>query len=493
MATVPAWHYRPGMPNSSSSWAELFRGRLLLITLILNLGVMLHAIDVFVIVAILPTVVGEIGGAGFYSWSIMVYMVASIVGAASAARLSASLNQRRAFVLAAVAFLIGTAGTGLAPTMQLLLVGRFVQGLGGGLVLSLCYQLIRSVYPPALHTLIITTISGVWGVAALLGPLFGGAMAEIGWWRGAFLIRTPILAAFVVAAWFAVPPTATPAIGRWPWRRLLLLSAGVMLIGLTGQFTQAAVKGGLLLAALAVIALMLRLDDAAPNRLFPSRPLSLTHKVGVSYWMIFLYSSCTGQVTIFIPLGVQALHGVSALYAGYFQAGLALSWTAAAMLVARFSGRQVDFTFLVGMPFAATGLAVLAWFAAPGPLWLIAAGACAIGFGIGFCHAHLVTGAMQAARPGEEGVTAGAIPMTQSLGIAIGAAVAGIVANLAGLAHGLDRDTVAAAVPTVYTVALASPLLAMIASWRLLALRMRGADQRDVPVQVQAGGGQAEP
>lgn len=493
MATLAAAHYRPGMSDSSTSWAALFRGRLLLVAVILNLGVMLHAIDVFVIVAILPTVVGEIGGAGFYSWAIMIYMVASIVGAASAARLSASLDQRRAFVLAAMLFLIGTTATGIAPTMPTLLLGRFVQGLGGGLVLSLCYQLIRAVYPPALQTLAITTVSGIWGIAALLGPLFGGAMAEIGWWRGAFLVRTPVLVAFVVAAWFAVPATQTEAIGRWPWRRLLLLSAGVLLIGLTGQFVDPAVKGGLLVAALAVIGLMLRLDNTAPNRLFPSRPLSLNHKVGVSYWMIFLYSTCTGQVTIFIPLGVQALHGVSALYAGYFQAGLALSWTAAAMLVARFTGRQIDLTFAVGMPVATAGLATLAWFATPGPLWAIALGACAIGFGIGFCHAHLVAGAMQSARPGEEGVTAGAIPMTQSLGIAVGAAVAGIVANVAGLARGLDPQTVATAVPLVYAVALASPMLAMFASWRLLRLRTRGAEDGDVAVQVQAGGGQADP
>ncbi|MEQ9638592.1 MAG: MFS transporter [Alphaproteobacteria bacterium] len=470
----------------------MFRGRLLLVTVILNLGVMLHAIDVFVIVAILPTVVGEIGGAGFYSWSIMIYMVASIVGAASAARLSSNLNQRRAFVLAAVLFLIGTTGTGLAPTMSALLLGRFVQGLGGGLVLSLCYQLIRAVYPPSLQTLAITSVSGIWGIAALLGPLFGGVMAELGWWRGAFLIRTPILVAFVVAAWYAVPATQVDAVGRWPWRRLLLLSVGVMLIGLTGQLVAAAGKAGLLLAAIAVIALMLRLDGAAPNRLFPSHPLSLSHKVGVSYWMIFLYSTCTGQVSIFIPLGVQALHGVSALYAGYFQAGLALSWTAAAILVARFSGRRIDFTFAVGMPVATAGLATLAWFATPGPLWAIAVGSCAIGFGIGFCHAHLVAGAMQAARPGEEGVTAGAIPMTQSLGIAVGAAMAGIVANFFGMASGLDRETVATAVPMVYAVALASPLLAMLASWRLLSLRARRADDGDVAVQVQAGGGQAD-
>jgi MFS family permease len=481
------------MPDSSShGWADLFRGRLLLVTVILNVGVLMHAIDVFVIVAVLPTVVAEIGGAAFYSWSIMVYMVGSIVGAASAARLAASLGQRSAFGGAALLFLLGTAGTGLAPSMELLLVGRAVQGLGGGMVLSLSYQLIHSVYPPPMRTMAITLISAIWGVAALAGPLLGGVMAELGWWRGAFLVRVPVIAAFLVGAWFAVPGERPPAIGRWPWRRLLLLSAGVMLVGATGQFPAPAVKGGLLVAALAVLALMFRLDDAAANRLFPSRPVTFRHPVGASYWMIFLYSMCTGQVSVFVPLGVRVLHDVGALYAGYFQAGLAISWTVAAMIVARFSGRQVDVTFMVGMPFAALGVAGLAWFAVPGPLWAIAVAACAIGFGIGFCHAHLVNGAMQAARPGEEAVTAGAIPMTQSLGIAIGAAVAGVVANLAGLAQGLGREAVAAAVPAVYVAALAAPVAASLVSWQLLRLRARGTEDRDVAVQVQAGAGEAK-
>ena len=486
------------MPDSSSTsagshgWIELFRGRLLLVTLILNIGVLMHAIDVFVIVAVLPTVVTEIGGAGFYSWSIMVYMVGSIVGAASAARLASSLDQRRAFCGAAALFLIGTTGTGLAPTMELLLVGRAAQGLGGGMVLSLSYQLIHSVYPAPMRTMAITTVSAIWGVAALAGPLLGGFMAELGWWRGAFLVRVPIIAVFLVGAWFAVPANRPPSIGRWPWRRLVLLSAGVMLVGATGQFAAPAMKGGLLVAAIAVLALMFRLDDAAANRLFPSRPITFRHPVGASYWMIFLYSSCTGQVSVFIPLGVRVVHDVGALYAGYFQAGLAISWTVAAMIVARFTGRRVDVTFMVGMPFATLGVAGLAWFAVPGPLWAIAVSACAVGFGIGFCHAHLVNGAMQAARPGEEAVTAGAIPMTQSLGIAIGAAVAGIAANLAGLDRGIDRETVAAAVPTVYAVALVSPLGASLAAWQLLRLRARRAQDGDVAVQVQAGRGEAE-
>ena len=71
------------MRMRASDWQELFRPDLAAFTVILNLGIGLHAVDVFVISTVMPTVVRDIGGASFYAWSTMLYMVASIVGAAS--------------------------------------------------------------------------------------------------------------------------------------------------------------------------------------------------------------------------------------------------------------------------------------------------------------------------------------------------------------------------------------------------------------------------
>ena len=65
---------------SAPSWSELFRGRNAAYTLILDLGIGLHAIDVFIIATVMPEVVAEIGGVAFYTWPVMLYMVASIVG-----------------------------------------------------------------------------------------------------------------------------------------------------------------------------------------------------------------------------------------------------------------------------------------------------------------------------------------------------------------------------------------------------------------------------
>jgi MFS family permease len=102
-------------------WSEIFRGERAAYTVVLTLGVGLHAIDVFVISSILPTVVGDIGGEAYYAWSTMLYMVASILGTAGGGILKAAIGARRGYALGGLIFLAGTALCGLSPSMPVLL------------------------------------------------------------------------------------------------------------------------------------------------------------------------------------------------------------------------------------------------------------------------------------------------------------------------------------------------------------------------------------
>ena len=80
------------------------------------------------------------------------------------------------------------------------------------------------------------TITTTWSVAALLGPFFGGAFAEIGWWRGSFWSQVPFIVLFLWGAWKTIQPEiAQEPHRRLPWRRLLMLAAGVIAAGITSQ------------------------------------------------------------------------------------------------------------------------------------------------------------------------------------------------------------------------------------------------------------------
>ncbi|MFP6740791.1 MAG: MFS transporter [Alphaproteobacteria bacterium] len=330
------------------SWSQLYVGKYAGITLILNLGIGLHAVDIFIVATIMPSVVGDIGGAAFYAWTTMLYMVASIVGAASSAPIKAGLGLRRCYFLAALGFLAGSAICALAPDTAVLLLGRVVKGLGGGLLIATNMMLVREVYPEDIRTRALSTMSAMWGIAAMLGPMIGGIFAEFGGWRGAFWFSVPIIILFSAMAWRRLPVTAIAAsVPRFPVWRLAMLGSGVMCVAAAGNINSLTGRLALIATAVVLVAMTFRRDHGAVHRLFPTRPLSLNRTVGTAHWIMFLFTFTHSSIGVFIPLVVQVVHGASPLIAGYFGTVMVISWTAATVAGAGLRGRAVR--FVVGM------------------------------------------------------------------------------------------------------------------------------------------------
>lgn len=460
------------MSAKSSPWTALFRDGRGIYVVALNLGIGLHAIDVFVISTVMPAVVRDLGGVAFYAWATMLYMIASIMGAASGNTLRAAMGARNGYSLAGLIFLVGTIGAAAAPSMAGLLAARFVQGLGGGLIVAQSMGLIRELFDESVRTRALATVSGVWGVAALLGPLLGGLFGEFGWWRGAFVATLPLIAVFVILAWRMLPASERAhAVPRLPFRRLLLLGGGVLAVGIGGTTGSLPLELVLLLVAVFMVYLTFRLDAEAEIPLFPSRAISLNHRIGVAFAMFFLMSITHSAAGLFLPLVLQVVHGVGPLAAGYFTAILAVGWTIASMGTASWKGRAETVALVWGPAFAAIALAVVAI----GLPWLppIAIGVCMAitGLGIGGSSLHLTAATMAGARMGEEARTASTIPTVRMLGIAFGSASAGLLANLAGLANGITPANVQAAGSVVIGSAACAAVLVFLLALRLLSQR----------------------
>jgi len=464
----------PGQELKQLPWIELLRHGRALYTIILNVGIGLHAVDVFVITTVMPAVVRDLGGIKFYAWAMMLYMVASIVGAASGNVVSAALGARRGYSMAAAIFFVGTLGCAVAPVMAVLLVFRTVQGFGGGLIVAQSMGLVRELYEDSLRTRALATISGIWAVASLLGPLIGGFFGEIGWWRGAFFSTLPLIALFGLLAWRKLPPSEHAAsVPRLPIRRLALLAAGVISVGICGTVDSLALQVLLLVGAAIAVLLTFRLDGAASEPLFPPRPLSLDHTVGVAFWMFFLQSITHSAAGLFMPLALQELHGLGSLAAGYFGAVLALGWTLSSFASAGWTGRAVTAAIGGGPVLAALSLAAISAGIVDMPPVVIAAAMVVTGLGIGMCSLHL-TAATLAGTPAAEGRrVASAIPSVRMLGIAFGSALAGLIANLAGLGRGISVETVTNSARAVIGTAAAAAAGVALLSLLLLRLRTR--------------------
>ena len=173
--------------EESNGWADMFRGIRGVYTILLNVGIGVHAIDIFVITTVMPAVVADIGGVEFYAWTTMLYMVGTVMGAAGGRYARSVLGRRRSYVGSGLIFLAGALGCALAPNMAVLLIFRMVEGIGGGLLMSQSMTLVNDLYTGKLRTRVLATITTTWSIAAVVGPLIGGIWGNLGIWRGAFL------------------------------------------------------------------------------------------------------------------------------------------------------------------------------------------------------------------------------------------------------------------------------------------------------------------
>jgi len=154
-------------------WSALLVPRLVLPLAVLLGGVLLHSMNVLITATLLPSIVADIGGGELMSWPTTAFVAASIIAATSTAVVSRAIGNRRAFCGGAVL-------CALAPSFLLIIGGRFVQGLGGGLLSALAYVLVRSVFAEPLWPRVFGLLAGVWSVTVLAGPLIGGVFAGYG-------------------------------------------------------------------------------------------------------------------------------------------------------------------------------------------------------------------------------------------------------------------------------------------------------------------------
>ncbi len=458
-------------------WGDLFRDGRTLYTVLVILGVALHALQILVIAIVMPTVVADLGGAAYYTWPAMLYTIGAIVGSASVGPVWAAFGARRGYAISALAFLVGTIGCAVAPDMAVLIAARGVQGYAGGLVVGGGMALVSGLYSAALRTRILAMYQGTWMVAQLMGPAVGGAFAQIGWWRGSFWTMVPFILCFAIIAWTRMPDrleseTAKPA-GKFPIVRLALLAGGVFCVALAGPADGIALRVALIATGIGMIWFTFRRDKKSENRLYPSCVFSIFHPVGLAYWIIFLAGGVQTSVQVFLPLSLEKVYGVMPLFISFVTMVLSGGWTVGTFLVAGWSGARERLALLIGPLLMIASLAVMAIIVQIPTLTMLAVLTLAsftLGMGVGTHNVHLLSRTMAAADKGEESVTASGMTSIRNLGTAMGAALAGVLSHTAGLDDSMQAEAVSDAVSSVYGFGLIPLSIAALFMFRLLRL-----------------------
>lgn len=435
---------------------------------LLCLGIWLNAADTLVTITIMPSVAKEIGGYQYFGWSIAAFLLGSILAGACAGKLSIRFGLRRATALAGVVYAIGCAMGAAAPDFLVFVAGRLVQGLGAGAIVSLCYVAITAMFPESLWPRVYGAIAGVWGGATLLGPLCGGLFAEAGFWRGAFWFFVVQAVIFVGAVLVMVPAAPKAASGgRIPGRQLALLTLGVTLIAaagvVPGQLTAAvcAVLGMLAMAA------MLLVNTRTADRLLPRAAGDLATATGLGLAVIFFCEAATVGFSVYGPTFIQVLHGADPLLSGYVIGGIAAGWTAFSFVVAGLKPKHEGRAIRIGAVVIVAGAAWGAYEMVRGGLVGITLSMVVLGSGFGICWAFLAKRVIGGAPLEEQPLASAAVPTTQLIGGAVGAAAAGALANALGFAHGVTLDGGQVHGLWLFCAFVPLALVGLAAAWRL--------------------------
>jgi EmrB/QacA subfamily drug resistance transporter len=225
-------------------------------------------------------------------------------------------GRRRIFVIGTLVFAVASLLCGLAPTPELLIAARVVQGVGGALLTPGSLAMIQGTFVAEDRGRAIGSWSGLGGIAAAIGPFVGGALIDYASWRWIFLINVPLAAATVLIAQRGVPETSDPSASR----RFDVPGAALGSLALGGT-TYALIEWG---SGVAVVAVVLGAAAAAGFLLVEARsahpmlPLGLfrDRTFSAANAMTFLVYAALGAVSFFVVLQLQTVVGWSALAAG---------------------------------------------------------------------------------------------------------------------------------------------------------------------------------
>ena len=463
---------RPVEPTSRQhvGWREILTRAYLPQLLTLCLAIWLHAANSMLTATTMPDVVRDIGGLRLISWAFALYLMGSIVAATAISVCVASYGLRRTMMASTLVYTLGCAICAAAPAMPVLLAGRTVQGLGGGALVALVYIAQDRFFPNRLVPRIIACLSVVWTASALCGPLVGGAFATVGLWRYAFwsfAVQGLLLAAVVHPLLARAGAGADLQARPIPVVRLALVAAAILAVSFAGVVTSTAFAVALAASGCACLGLFVSRDSAAgPTRLLPNGATDLAHPVGCGIAMTFVLSLSMMSFLVYGPILLIRLYQLTPLEAGLVVVTETLGWGAGAFFLSGIGPAHEGRLIRVGSGLLAAGLAAQAWFMPYGPLWLIVASAFFGTAGFGMMWGYIIRLVVVHSGRDDRDRAGSLLPSAQQTGFALGAALAGIIANALGFEHMTRIEEYRTAAFWLFAAFVPPALLGNVIAWR---------------------------
>ncbi len=388
------------------------------------------ALDALVVITALPAIHRDLGASlSTLEWTVNAYTLSYAAGIITAAALGDRFGRRRMFAIGLALFSVASAACALAPTAELLIAFRVIQGIGAAIVMPLSLTILTAAFPPERRGAIIGLWGGIGGLAVAAGPLVGGAITQGLDWHWIFWVNVPIGLVASVLSVFRLAESRGPATSLdLPAVALVSGSAVGLVWGLVragdvgwgSAETLVALGLGLLLLVGFVAWERRAPAPMLPLRLFRSRTFAAANASG--FLMIAALTAAAFLASQFFQFAL----GFSPLGTGV----RFLPWTGTPILVAPLAGLLSDRigqrpVMVAGMLLQGVGLGWFALVATTG----VGYGSLVLplvvgGIGISMAIAATPTAVLSAVAPPDMGKASGANSTFQRFGSVFGVALA---------------------------------------------------------------------
>jgi EmrB/QacA subfamily drug resistance transporter len=388
------------------------------------LAMLLAALDQTIVATALPTISDTLGDVDNLSWVVTAYLLSSTAATPLYGKLS-DIHGRRTMLLIGIGiFIFGSVVCALAPTMWALIVGRVLQGLGGGGLVPLSQAVIGDVAPPRERARYQAMTSTVFMFATISGPVVGGLISEYLHWSLIFWINVPL-----ATMAFAMTYDALRRLPRHDRPHALDVFGAFCMVGAATTLMLAVTWGGhrypwaspviiglLLCSVLLWILFSLRQMTAIE----PFIPLAVLRDsvVRSATSAAFFANGTTVALTIFVTLYFQLALSVSASLSGIAVIALQGGATIMALVAGRAMARVAHYKRLplASLAVGIIALLVLAAWPTDIPLALVVALVALVGCGIGPAFPTTIVAIQNAVPAHQLGIATGLISFSRSLG-----------------------------------------------------------------------------
>jgi len=456
--------------DNAAKWREVLARPHLSKLALLSLALWLHAANSMLTATTLPSAVEEIGGIHLMSWAFALYLMGSIVAAASIGLVVTTFGLRATMRHAATVYGLGCIICAVAPLMSILLLGRTLQGLGGGGLVALVYIAQTRFFPNHFIPKIVGCLSVVWMTSSFFGPVIGGAFATWGVWRLAFWVFAVQAALLIIAIHFLLkkPQSALNVQAeKIPTIRLLTLALSIISISMAGaQFEIFRSSLFIVFGCVAMALFLIRDKRATTGRMLPVETTNLDHEIGNGIAMTFAFCLSIMSFLVYGPLILIRLYDLTPLHAGLVVMVETLGWSIAAILFSGISPSNDKKLIRVGGLLVLAGLVCQALFLPSGPLWAVIVSAIIGNSGFGMMWGFIIRRITNAAHRSDKDRTASLLPTAQQLGFALGAALCGLIANGLGVSEDMPVGEMRRVAFWVFAGFVPMSLIGNLFAWR---------------------------